>query len=875
LNLASHLTPALPPRSLRPARNFSIAFLLGAALLTGCGQGGDSAKQQARAQEYVERADNYRRQGQFRAAIIEARNALQQNPQDRAAMRGLAEIFNEVGQGKSATQVMQPLVNDASRDEALVLLRGWLLQRKFQSALDYYAANEARLNLANDSAARLLKARALLGLVQTAEAESILNTLDPNDTAVQLEKARLLRLQGRSEDSRALLAASLQKSPEDVTVLAEAARTAEQDGDLAAAEDHLSKALINLPTTDIMTSQKADVLQRMVTILTKLGRSNEALIYAKTLAEANPQGAELQDKFKQGVELFQAGKLDEAEKVLTDVYVESDNETVGSLLGMIRYAKNDLQGAANYLSNNVDPELAPDEALTTLAATQLRLSQPDKLLALFDTAARARLKNPELKTLVGIALLQTGGQREGEALIAAALKESPDNPGIRATLARYHLASRQPDRAIALLQEGLKARADEALSQLLINAYAVNGQTEQALATAQQLTKTSPDKAESWWTLGRTALQLQKPEIADDALRNALGKQPDFLPAQLDQARLYLLRRQGDQAATAYRAILKQHPDHVPALKGLLLALAQQGAEGNTLESQYLDTARGANAKAVLAEYYLRQQRTDDAERQLADISPTETAAYPRQLRLQSILMRVTQAMQAKDYDKARDAIGAGLALDPQSLDLQAVLARVDLQAGDMASAKKIAAQLPADSLQSMELLGDIAALERSAAAADHYRAAWKKHANDIIAVKLYQTLAQDPAAGNAFLGEWLQKLPGSANAYFLRGVKKQQAGDRSGAMADYEAAIARNPQDARALNNLAWLQFEAGDSRALVTAEKAYALQPESPAIVDTYGWILVKSGNKPKGIEMLKKALALAPGSKDIEQHLNDAGK
>src|SRR6185295_4700039 len=242
-------------------------------------------------------------------------------------------------------------------------------------------------------------------------------------------------IRGEREASDSRIAQLLKQNPDNVEVLAEAARLAEQRGDLAQAGDLLSKALINLGETDILLPQKADVLQRLVTTLTKLGRSNEALIYAKTLADANPEGSLLQDKFKQGLELFQAGKLDQAEPILTEVYNESHNDSVGTLLGMIRYAKQDLTGAANYLSTNVDPEVSPDLALTTLAATQLRLSQPEKLLALFDAPARARIKNPMLKMLVGIALVQTGASGEGERLIAAAETEQPDNPAIAATLA--------------------------------------------------------------------------------------------------------------------------------------------------------------------------------------------------------------------------------------------------------------------------------------------------------------------------------------------------------------------------------------------------------------------------------------------------------
>ena len=66
------------------------AIILAAAFLQGCGGAENASIKQVKTQEYIDRADSYRRQGQYRAAIIEARNALQQNPNNRAAITELA-----------------------------------------------------------------------------------------------------------------------------------------------------------------------------------------------------------------------------------------------------------------------------------------------------------------------------------------------------------------------------------------------------------------------------------------------------------------------------------------------------------------------------------------------------------------------------------------------------------------------------------------------------------------------------------------------------------------------------------------------------------------------------------------------------------------
>ena len=88
-----------------------------------------------------------------------------------------------------------------------------------------------------------------------------------------------------------------------------------------------------------------------------------------------------------------------------------------------------------------------------------------------------------------------------------------------------------------------------------------------------------------------------------------------------------------------------------------------------------------------------------------------------------------------------------------------------------------------------------------------------------------------------------------------------------------YRNAIARNAKNPASLNNLALLYQEAGDERALATAEQAFQLAPGHPIVLDTYGWLLVNNGQQEKGIGLLEQAAALAPSSKEIAEHLQQA--
>ena len=76
-------------------------------------------------------------------------------------------------------------------------------------------------------------------------------------------------------------------------------------------------------------------------------------------------------------------------------------------------------------------------------------------------------------------------------------------------------------------------------------------------------------------------------------------------------------------------------------------------------------------------------------------------------------------------------------------------------------------------------------------------------------------------------------------------------------------------PENAVLLNDLAWLYGETGDERAVGHARRARELAPESPAIADTLGWLLVQAGETDKGLAELKIARAGAPDQLEIGYH------
>src|SRR5262249_2269545 len=104
-------------------------------------------------------------------------------------------------------------------------------------------------------------------------------------------------------------------------------------------------------------------------------------------------------------------------------------------------------------------------------------------------------------------------------------------------------------------------------------------------------------------------------------------------------------------------------------------------------------------------------------------------------------------------------------------------------------------------------------------------------------------------------LGDWRQGTPDDGEARARLGGILESAHQYDRALAEYEKALAVTPDNPVILNNVAWLYFLRSDDRAIATAERAYAAAPQSPKVQDTLGWILVNKGDAKRGLDLLRQ--------------------
>jgi arylsulfatase A-like enzyme/tetratricopeptide (TPR) repeat protein len=112
---------------------------------------------------------------------------------------------------------------------------------------------------------------------------------------------------------------------------------------------------------------------------------------------------------------------------------------------------------------------------------------------------------------------------------------------------------------------------------------------------------------------------------------------------------------------------------------------------------------------------------------------------------------------------------------------------------------------------------------------------------------------------------------PGHPIAVVQKGILLRAEGRIDEAVNALRAGLARRPEDAEILNNLAWILVDASidAEESLELARRAAAIAPDDPAILDTLGWAAVRAGLASDAIDPLRKALA-ATGDPTVRAHL-----
>ena len=103
---------------------------------------------------------------------------------------------------------------------------------------------------------------------------------------------------------------------------------------------------------------------------------------------------------------------------------------------------------------------------------------------------------------------------------------------------------------------------------------------------------------------------------------------------------------------------------------------------------------------------------------------------------------------------------------------------------------------------------------------------------------------------------------PGAARTLLAQAVRRHQAGDLAGAVADYERALQLNPKVPEALSNLGLALKDLGrPAEAVACYEQALALKPDAAEVLSNLGAALKDLGRLDAAVASFRRALSLKP--------------
>lgn len=408
--------------------------------------------------------------------------------------------------------------------------------------------------------------------------------------------------------------------------------------------------------------------------------------------------------------------------------------------------------------------------------------------------------------------------------------------------------------AALLLNQGLLLEAEPVLQKVLatdtangfLHLAALMGKTPaspDAYALVQRLAARYPALPEAQFAIAQAAMQVNRPEDALAAVRQADVLRPGWEPAALYHAQL-LAKNSRSDALVFLRDFLARYPEsrEVRLTYARLLVNANQFDEARSQFTR-LTTDFPRNAEVSFAAGLLSLQMGDVA-----------TARG---------LLQQTLEYQPKDAGTVYYYLGQ---TEEEAKQTDAALAHyARVEAGNyLVSARVRQAALLTRAGKPEEARALLAATQGD---------------NEAQNIKLVQAQAEllreakSYAVAYDVLSAGLKRFPDAADLLYDRAMVAEKLNKLDVLEADLRRAIELRPNDAQAYNALGYTLADRTTrlDEAIKLLNKALSLAPEDAFIIDSMGWAQFRAGNFARAQEHLERAYKIRPDP-EIAAHLGE---
>ena len=868
--------------------------LIALLTLAGCGQVSHTAH------EHLERGTAFEQQRDLAAASIEYKNALQKDPANAEGRFRLGMLLLRIGDGPAAEQELTRAKDLGwdSDEVRLPLLRAAIAQGQRQRVIDETGLI-ASFPGSQVAEALALRGSAYLSLGKVDEASAAFQEAlkqDPAQGEAEIGLARIDAHRGLYEAARERLMQLLEAEPDLDDAWKLLGDIERSTGNLKDAEIAYTRALEATPqpalprlsrTLTRIELEDYEAALRDIRALEQQIPRHPAVSFARGLIDFRQQGyAEARIGFEESL-------AREPGYVPAFLYLGMTH----ARLGNVQQAETQLRRYLNHVPDSWDAILD----LASLYAEQGRLTDMHRLLesaAPYFSTADTRFGM--LRTQLAFA---TGNQERGLYLLTGLSEQRPDSADLQELLGSELLRRGERDRALrALRAASASDPAPRSADVAVILAELEAGNFGAALAAARDLQQKQPDRAEPWNFIGAALMGLGRPEEAREAFREGLALEPGHASVSMNLSALEIRLGNLEAAVDTLEAVQERDAGHPPSAIRLASIARQRGDLDTTaswLERVIVHYPQEKEPHLMLARLQMDAGQTDAAvdtlERGLANhaddpqmllalaevlerggrhaaAADTLTRLAGVQQGSAEVQLRLARNLTASgNLGASTEALRKALEIDPENRQARLALVRQLSLAGEVDAARALFEPVEGDQ-DSAEVLAQRAwfaihegDLERASewydqALAREQRRHW------VLEGHLAQLRAGEISDGVATLRRWVDSHPEDHEVRHLLGAALLSAGQEEQAIAVFEEQLARRPQDAAAMNQMAWLLRERDPARALAHAERANELVPAEPAIMNTLGATLLRQQEYGRAKAILQQAWALAPERPEI---------
>lgn len=491
--------------------------------------------------------------------------------------------------------------------------------------------------------------------------------------------------------------------------------------------------------------------------------------------------------------------------------------------------------------------LASDDSnpylMTELAEQYARSSELDRAELQLKRVIERFPEYQPAQLLMGRVLYEGQKTTRARTHLLRAIKLKPNDPDAYLVLTQLWLDQGRTEDAMKVVEElGVALPGDPVGFRRLGLALAERGDGARAEKLLTRAVERDPGDIESWATLGRIYESMGQNQRALESWEKALERDPENRDVLLNAGRLALRMKKSAEARAYFDEVLSQGRDPEIAVK---VSFSYLAAHQLAQAADVLDQARASGVEPRLHFYAGLVHERVRAFQKAADAFD----AVPRGLGDVSFEARLHRAMCLSQLGQHKQALEVLKKVQEERPDLPGIepaLARTLERSGNLKDAE----------LTLVRALAKGGNNELLEALAGFYSR--QKRLNDAVAL-LNGAVARNPSDDAMIFA--------LATLYEKKG-EWQKAVDR------LKPVVERHPDNAQALNFMGYtIASNGGDlDEAEKYVKKALDEKPDSPAFLDSLGWIQFKKNKLDEAADLLERAVDGSPDEVTLLEHLGE---